>query len=1829
MEFQASMQQLMEALHQLKKMGSLVMIDPGKVGEERSIHDWERFLNDHQQAMDKCFEMANILSEQVKFEMGPLSSLVQIPELLKFTIEKQKQVQFHEDLEQLKSEVFQLVARDDDSREKLRSFRNSIVHQVDLHKERSPDGESKQMMESWRDVLALAGKKELNDQEWSVYRDRVESKFDKGFCVAVERGKVFLEKAPLAPPPPEPGKPSEGQPSVETYGSEEMEPEGGGSEEPFPESDGSSKPLPVEKPEESIPSTVEPEPSEDQKVTAGSESATPSSFSAGISESEVAEEEKPSEVNATEEHSDQPVGIDISEGIPFSSGDSNETEKPAEEPVSVPPKEEMDPDVRFAWELVVQNKIDLAYEVFRILQDRDPEKGSLKRASGLLELLLLSRHLKKSYSLVAKRMLQTLQSFLLDFPDVRQLERAEKLLMVSALLYPCLVSPNTSNPALLKQLQDSFGIPDLQALVDLVADFGARGLAISPGDLQSVHGQERLVSERETLQKRVDQWIEESQRVNWRFPPAGKAWNQWMSKGGFLFQLKTLLASSEPSEKSLEEVSDLIQLLSDSKRVERELKRTLSQDFHTNFTISAKTMTQFFRHLSDAVSLAQDWHKWHCLKREQEVRGYQPVLKLGQALEPLIERVSHFLEEQPEREKGIRTQAALCQLRGSLEQINTLFDARDEGFQNELDPELVLHQARLRTKLNLDPFFEFETYETLMPGAKFQAFQETAIREKEQEPEQKWLEALHLRRVKREFKMAFSILQVLDQGKFDAHSLKELRKDVEDYKVRSTNQLKDSIDAASTAVENAFARGILEENKRQEFAGKLAALERPLGLGEEVSFGKTQFVLEKIHYFIQSQAKKKLQELRGQIQDSGVLEMHGPSKELETALQNQDVFLAREIFVNLKEGRAVSGILEESSFLSDFFPQKAIQMENELSNLQKYPQTGYLRHSLIQSIRDRRIDLVDMRRTTGAQAREAAEMIDNWLQVKKLQYADQEKIQKILEGIGFNVREVHREDRNGRSWIALKAEPIQNRRICPVPSFGSEAQGRYKVLCLWERPTEDEIVTSVVDYPNSPVLVLYFGRLSVVRRRELARTCFEEKKTFLVIDETLLFFLCGERGSRLPAMFRCTLPFSYNQPYQITSSHVPPEMFYGRQNERESILDPLGSCFIYGGRQLGKTALLRDVQRSFHNQEEGRICQWIDLKAIGIGSHRPASELLPELFSVLEQHGVVSGVYNGDSELSHQVENWVKQTPERRVLLLLDEADRFLEKDSKNDFRVSSFLKGIMDQTNRRFKIVFAGLHNVLRSTKHANHPLAHYGTPLCIGPLLSNGEVSEARKLVRYPLMSIGYKISENLATKILAQTNYYPSLIQVYGHHLLRHVSDPSQRFFDFSNSPPYELGREHLDAAFQGTDLRKQIRDRFMWTLDLDPRYRMIALLVTLEIYQRGTKSIGTEEDFSVREIQHLVSEWYPKVFSQGMDYDGLRVLLDELVGLGVLRESRQGYYTLRSPNLIPLLGTADEIENQVLSMGDEEPRTKRAEYEPASFRQRLDGGKVFPRSSLTVAQESRLHGEEIRLAVFFGSRWAAINGLERSLDLLSPQEHSLVRVESPESWGLLLEKVRNSQSVPNEEVFFIPPEVPWDRYWLEMVEALPARNGNGQVMFVFAADSQKTQALLAEDNGFFDWVESHSENVFRLGPWSDSFLNQWLEEVEIGTHDTFKRLQQETGKWPLILETFFQAQSMEILGLDASLQKSDFFQNPELKQEMGKMFVSDGGNFRDFFEGIEEFPDLRDLANILDMTPEKVLDLQRWAWLMSLITKAGNDGQFVVDPVASRFFQAGKE
>ena len=463
---------------------------------------------------------------------------------------------------------------------------------------------------------------------------------------------------------------------------------------------------------------------------------------------------------------------------------------------------------------------------------------------------------------------------------------------------------------------------------------------------------------------------------------------------------------------------------------------------------------------------------------------------------------------------------------------------------------------------------------------------------------------------------------------------------------------------------------------------------------------------------------------------------------------------------------------------------------------------------------------------------------------------------------------------------------------------------------------------------------------SLNRGAEPARLCRERRRTFAVLDEILLLHLCSVVGSRLPLFFECALPFSYVSAYVTSAGLVPPELFYGRRVARESVLRPDGSCFIYGGRQLGKTALLRDVERQFHAPAHGQLALWLDLKARGIGYDRPVDDL----WTVLEDELVKLGVVKKRARLRPDklldaAADWILADPTRRILLLLDEADRFLDidggKDRGGEYIRAARLKGLMDRTNRRFKVVFAGLHNVQRTTKLSNHPLAHYGTPICVGPLFEDGEWREARALIEAPFTAMGYCFENpDLVTRILSQTNYYPSLIQLFGHQLFLHLTGQSMVRADWRTGPPFLITARDVEDAYHSKDLRKAIRDRFIWTLQLDRRYEVIA-------YSIGYALLGDElgeserkqfalDGFPVAWLQREAFDWWQDGFGSDFSEDAFRVLLDEMVGLGILRTVGKRY-GLRSPNVLALMGTADEIEAKLV-----ETRELESDYAPAVAR-----------------------------------------------------------------------------------------------------------------------------------------------------------------------------------------------------------------------------------------------------------------------------------------------------
>ena len=166
-------------------------------------------------------------------------------------------------------------------------------------------------------------------------------------------------------------------------------------------------------------------------------------------------------------------------------------------------------------------------------------------------------------------------------------------------------------------------------------------------------------------------------------------------------------------------------------------------------------------------------------------------------------------------------------------------------------------------------------------------------------------------------------------------------------------------------------------------------------------------------------------------------------------------------------------------------------------------------------------------------------------------------------------------------------------------------------------------------------------------------------------------------------------------------------------------------------------------RREYHSPANNRIALWLDLKTEGIGSGRTIDDIWNLLSHRLKEVDVLPPqlpAHTNPQRLLEYVEEWLKEDDRRRILLLLDEADRFLESDGEQSdpqpFSRVELLKGLMDRTNRRFKVVFAGLHDVQRTTRQVNQPLApgHYGDPLCIGPLLDNGQWREARGLIDAP---------------------------------------------------------------------------------------------------------------------------------------------------------------------------------------------------------------------------------------------------------------------------------------------------------------------------------------------------------------------------------------------------------------------------------------------------------------------------------------------------------------
>lgn len=1366
-----------------------------------------------------------------------------------------------------------------------------------------------------------------------------------------------------------------------------------------------------------------------------------------------------------------------------------------------------------AWTALHEGRPGAAFFIAR-LADPQPGRAPMLPPANLIAATALAAEVRSpadEFAAALRPLLSGLDPDDFAVADARG-QDALNLLLFGSTLAPALFAPATGAPSLLRRIHTTEPLSAVYTLAIRIAEYADRlhGTPLDISLLRSALGTASHEKQLAEMGRRIREWSVAVKAKTNPLPRASQVLTGLLTNG-CLADLTEAVASGRPGDRS--RVERILEELGASRApassdvVPREFEALVHHsDRRTGARpINEKALRQLWKHVHPAIEHAHEWLRL-VARPTGERKGYlrDLIVSLRQDLEEESDRALSAISgvEESASDAPDLTAGLSC-ARAAISVLRNIFDRRSPSAAPPPKPEIVRYgDLALVTALDLGadlcprtPFDRGAVLKVLLDREGHAATRSAAFRGR--------LARVDLVGAG----LALSTMEARgDEGTADC------RRDLLETAERRRFTLNEQLARETARIEGAFCQGRLGD-ERNDLAARLVSLAQTLaaaGRPGEPDAGVVEAVvgaereLEEIQRAAETMSAKRVAAATQRLEELPASADRQGLDEARAAIDAGHLLTAHEYLLQLEQGESFLRPPKEPSPFQEFISQAAVLDET----LPRYePEriiAGLSRRQGLAGIRFGELE--------AEQAERGARLLKAWYRLAAKRAYDQPLLQRFLEELGFTGCRVSG-DRGTRSYLgSMEFERLSDRDLCPSRQFGSEADGRYRLLLNWAPNVEEAITRSVGVSGDSPTLALHFGCLGG-SREGLRRLALRDQRLFLVLDHSLAVFLAS-RGSGLSAFFRAALPFTSADPYAPTSGAVPPELFYGRERERRDIADRSGACFIYGGRQLGKTALLRRVESDF-NEVLGHVALWIDLKVHEIGYARGPRDIWPLIRDGLSERGVLSR-RRGELDpanlrhiesLLEAVAEWIAGRKDRRLLLLLDEADEFLAQDAGSDFRESTRLKGLMDRTDRRFKVVFSGLHNVLRTTQQANHPLAHLGEPVRVGPMLGGrDERKSAEALVRQPLEAAGCRFErDDLIHRVLAQTNYYPSLIQLYGAELARRVRGLRKPF-------PYGVSDAELDEAYGSSELRDAIRERFLLTLQLDPRYEVIAYALAFELKDHPVLNDGMGRD----EIREAAQGWWP---------DGFRVpdiefhmLLEEMDGLGVLRSLDGGRYTLRNPNVLLLLGNAEQIEKTL-----DKPRSLPATYEPASFRARYpqEGPRAKRRGPLTYQQEDRLRRPGV--AVITGNRAAGLAEVEAFLSQRSEQRNGAEEFRVLPRPGGLDGFVRrlNQISPPagGVSVNLVPLDTRWNTQWLDAARQFcRTRRKKLQVRVAFQADPEQLWRL-EEEFPVADWP---GIDRIEVRPCDAIFVRSWLDDVDL-QHDEEKiaELLEVTGGWPTCL------------------------------------------------------------------------------------------------------------
>jgi serine/threonine protein kinase len=304
--------------------------------------------------------------------------------------------------------------------------------------------------------------------------------------------------------------------------------------------------------------------------------------------------------------------------------------------------------------------------------------------------------------------------------------------------------------------------------------------------------------------------------------------------------------------------------------------------------------------------------------------------------------------------------------------------------------------------------------------------------------------------------------------------------------------------------------------------------------------------------------------------------------------------------------------------------------------------------------------------------------------------------------------------------------------------------------------------------PNHRVALLFvFGDSSAVKR---TRVLLERKVKqvhaydFIVLgrDDLIQVLLLGDKQKGLRQLVLKHVDLNSVSPF-VTTGPTSDTMFFGREKELRAIAEQVdtASYTIIAGRRFGKTSILGRLHR-------------VRLPAAG--------------FRVLYHDCSTTPTYK--AFLATSIRDWQPESPpdgsvtfsdllqsppaDKRLVLLLDEADKLIPADQTNGWPLFNALRALAN--SGRTQVVLSGERTLREALRDSTGPLFNFANEILLGPL----DFRSVEELVTRPMKQLEIELEDEKAivNHIWTFTSGHPNVVQRLCRRLIERLNEQGVR-------------------------------------------------------------------------------------------------------------------------------------------------------------------------------------------------------------------------------------------------------------------------------------------------------------------------------------------------------------------------------------------------------------------------------------------------------------------